>query len=257
MRSDMNHKLATLLNRPDIWQASAANSQVHSLATGYPQLDHSLHHKGWPLGAITELLGSHKGTGEMHLLMPALARISQQNRWIVLVSPPCLPYATSLQQQGLSLHRILLLQPRNPVDQLWAIEQVLRSGSSGALLSWLHTSAVTHTGLRKLQLAAQAGGNLAVLFRPDRAAHQPSPAALRIACATTPETCHLRILKQRGGWSGQTLHIPKPDILTREAIPNHQLPVHKPETTEATSPVTVSLPGIAHPSRASGIPRTS
>jgi len=51
--------------------------------------------------------------------------------------------------------------------------------------------------LRRLQVAAETGQALAIACRPQSAAHNPSPAALRIAIDTLP--AQWRVLKCRGG----------------------------------------------------------
>lgn len=52
----MNSKLATLLERADIWQSSAPQQPRHSVATRYDLLDSVLHQGDWPTKALTELL---------------------------------------------------------------------------------------------------------------------------------------------------------------------------------------------------------
>ena len=54
--------------------------------------------------------------------------------------------------------------------------------------------------LRRLQLAAETGNALAVLYRPRRAADTASPAALRLELEPTATGLHIRVLKRRGGW---------------------------------------------------------
>ncbi len=54
----------------------------------------------------------------------------------------------------------------------------------------------SYSELRKLQLAATSGDSLAVLFRPNQAAHNHAPASLRLQMR---EYRKVHILKQRGG----------------------------------------------------------
>ena len=85
-------------------------------------------------------------------------------------------------------------------DQLWALEQCLRSGACAAVLSWFAKPPIPH--LRRLQLAAETGGCLACLFYPpQRAEHTTTPAALRLAIAVQSATVlSVHVLKRRGGW---------------------------------------------------------
>ena len=224
----MNKKLSALLARPDIWQASASLQQTHGLATGYPALDDSLHQGGWPLAAMTELLCDHSGIGELQVLLPTLIQYARQKRKLVFVSPPYMPYAPALKNAGISLTQIVIVQTRSAVEQLWAVDQLLRGDIAGAVLCWLADGAANHSQLRKLQLAAQASRGMIVLFRSTRTAAEASPAALRIALSPTHGSCRLHILKQRGGKAGQIVDIAYPDDLIQGNITLSDLPVHKP-----------------------------
>jgi cell division inhibitor SulA/protein ImuA len=156
---------------------------------------------GWPRRAITEILLDRYGIGELSVLMPALARLSERasraKRWIVWIAPPYVPYAPALQLSGIDLSRVLLVHPtRERKEILWAIEQALRSGSSIAVLAWLERA--SNIALRRLQLAAEEHDCWAVLFRSPRALDDSSPAALRVYLSGGPDKAQLKIVKCRG-----------------------------------------------------------
>lgn len=65
-----------------------------------------------------------------------------------------------------------------PKQALWAFEQTLRSGACAAVLGW--PSKVDHHGLRRLQVAADAGHALGFVLRDRKHAEEASPAALRL-----------------------------------------------------------------------------
>ncbi len=239
MNADLS-PLASLLERPDVWQASAAIRKAIGIATGHSSLDAQLHQGGWPLGAITELLSDHSGSGELQILMPALACLSRQGRKLVFINPPFLPYAPGLHRQGVDLAQLVLIQTHDLAEQVWAASQTLRADSSGALLLWPARGAITHPQLRKLQLAAQNSRGMAVVFRPTRASAAASPAALRLAISPAPGVCHLHILKQRGGWAGQSVAIAGPDGLSTYRAAR-DLPVHLP------APAAIPLPSPQAP----------
>lgn len=206
--------LDTILQRADIWRGGEHSLHDRSpagraLATGNGELDAQLPDGGWPLGALTELLLEQPGIGELRLLLPALARLTRTGCWLAWVAPPHLPYAPALAAAGVELSRLLLIQPASAGEGLWAMEQALRAGSCGAVLGW--PPAVDHRRLRRLQLAAQAGNAMGVLFRPLSARGQASPAALRLHLEPGPAGTTLHILKRRGGW------VTRPVVLPREA----------------------------------------
>lgn len=193
--------LHEVLQRNDIWRGGArAGAAAHLLPTGYAALDDAI--GGWPRGALTELLSDHEGIGELSLLLPGLAALSRQH-CIAFVAPPHIPYAPALAAAGVDLARCLWLRPASETDALWALEQSLRSGVCGAVLGW--PARPDQRSLRRLQLAAETGNALAVLFRPRRAAKDASPAALRLELEPAAGGLRIHIRKRRGGWNNAPL----------------------------------------------------
>ena len=146
--------------------------------------------------ALTELLLPADGVGELRLLLPTLARLTQGARDIVLIAPPYLPYPDGWRQAGVDFAHVHLVEAA-PRDALWAAEQCLRSGSLAAVLCWPRNA--DDRALRRLQVAAETGQSLGFAFRDVRAADNPSPAALRVQFEPSREAIQLRVLKCRGG----------------------------------------------------------
>lgn len=197
----MNDALESLLQHPGLWRgrscAEVALPSVPSVPSGYAELDARLPGGGWPTGALTEILPERQGIGELRLLLPALARLSREDRWLLWIAPPYIPYAPALAAAGLALENLLWLRPDSPADALWAAEQALRSGACSAVLAW--PDRPDGRALRRLQLAAEEGRALAVLFRPAAAAVQSSTAALRLGLQSVRSRLQVRILKRRRG----------------------------------------------------------
>jgi cell division inhibitor SulA/protein ImuA len=202
-----------LLEHPAIWRGrSAARSEV--LATGHAALDACLPGKGWPRTGLIEILVSRFGIGELYLLLPLLAALTGRPaaRWCVWIAPPLEPYAPTLAAHGVTLERVLVV--RIPAggslanrsvagrsvapESLWAFEQTLGSGVSDITLAWAAHNPRTRA-IRRLQLAAERGKTLGVLFRPRRAARESSPAMLRMAVEPSAKGVRLTLLKSRGG----------------------------------------------------------
>lgn len=193
--------LDSLLQRTDVWRGGVAAPPA-GLASGFAALDARLN-GGWPRGAVSELLFARAGIGELTLLMPALARLSREGRWLVLVAPPYVPYAPALVRAGVDLARAVVVEPGAAREALWAAEQALRAGACGAVLLWREE--IEPRALRRLQLAAETGGGLGVLFRSLRHAGESSPAALRLrlrGIAGRRRRLEVAVLKRRGGWPG-------------------------------------------------------
>ena len=181
------------------WRGAQPAHVDAGLPSGFSELDALLPDGGWTQGALTELLVPHEGIGALQLLLPALARLSQQKRWIAWVAPPYVPYPPALAAAGVDLSRLLLVHPRADGDGLHAIEQSLRSGTCGAVLAW--PMAVDGPALRRLQTAAAEGNSWGILFRPEQFAEQPSPATLRLRIARRQNAVEVSLLKRRGGWA--------------------------------------------------------
>ncbi len=173
------------------------------MASGYPELDRHLPGGGWPTEALTEIFTGHYGIGELRLLMPALAQLSDaqpdysEPGWIAWIAPPFQPYPPALQQYGIDLSRMLIVRPVGAGEILWSAEQALASGTCVAVLFW--PEALDDQSSRRLQLAAEKGRSWGVAFRPVAARRQPSAAALRLQLDTDAQGTRVHILKSRGG----------------------------------------------------------
>jgi hypothetical protein len=196
--------LDDVLSDPRVFRPRRLGSPSGAVqATGFAALDARLSGGGWPKGALTELLSDETGIGELRLVMPALSALAGQGRWVVWVSPPHLPYPPALSAAGLEPSQCLIVQPRTREDRVWAVEQGLRSGACAAVLAWRCNAASRH--VRRLQLAAEAGDALGLIFRPLSAAVQRSPAALRLSLLASPDGLVVDILKSRGGPGGKVV----------------------------------------------------
>ncbi|MFQ5642172.1 MAG: translesion DNA synthesis-associated protein ImuA [Thiogranum sp.] len=197
--------LDTLLQRPDVWRGGQVNAAASVVPSGFSELD-ALLAGGWPQGALTELVMPCQGIGALRLLTPALARLSQDDRWVCWVAPPHIPYAPALVSAGIDLSRVLLVHPKARQDGLWAVEQGLRSGNCGAVLAW--PTLDDDDVLRRLQLAAEAGDAIGFLFRSRRCVRRPSAAALRLQLDPgTDGKLSVSVLKRRGGRAADTVHL--------------------------------------------------
>lgn len=202
----MNSQLRTLLeNNPRVWRAKdAGRYRVTGTATGYPQLDAILPGRGWPANAIVEMVTPQWGMGELQLLLPLMRTITQQKRWMLWISPPYVPYAPALEQAGIDMDHAIIVQPANTYsDTLWSIEKALQSQACDLVLVWL--SGIPNGVIRRLQLAAETGHSLGVLFRQRAVEH--SPAALRLQLRSSATGVHVELLKARGSYQYRSVHM--------------------------------------------------
>jgi protein ImuA len=211
---------------PSLWRASQlAHATTRCVDTGHPVLSAQLPGGGWPTGTLVDLLLQQAGIGELRLLRPALQFVAK--RRIVLLQPPHAPQALALAALGLAPAHLLWLRSARSADALWAAEQVLRSGSCGALLMWQqHARGET---LRRLHLAAQAGETLFFLMRPLAAAQDASPAPLRLSLRPAAGGVDIGFVKRRGPQRDAPLFLPlSPSLLQRHASLDRSVPAPAP-----------------------------
>lgn len=190
--------LETLLQHPAIWRGRSA-AQLDVVPSGFAQLDESLPGGGWPRAGLIEILSEHRGVGELQVLLPALALLTQSSsaRWSTWVAPPFEPFAPALAAQGVVLGRVFVARTEEP---MWVFEQSLASGACEVVLAWV--SRLPSRDIRRLQLAAEKGRALGVLFRPHAAARESSSAVLRVVIEPAMHGARVTLLKSRGGRRG-------------------------------------------------------
>lgn len=189
--------LALTQSFPQVWRGdSLGRGMPSTVPTGYPVLDAELPNGGWPAFGISELLWTHTGSGEFRLLLPALKRVAETGRTIVILGAPHRLIAPAFEQFGVDVSRILVVDADKPAERLWAAEQALKS-SIGALLSWHPQVKAEH--MRRLQVAASACDGLSFIFRHARSRAEPSPAPLRLLCQPAPYgQISVEVFKRRG-----------------------------------------------------------
>lgn len=193
-----------------VWRGGEFESAPRTaIPTGHEALDRELPGGGWPAGALSEVLHDAAGIGEVKLLAGVMAAASKDDRLVAWIDPPHLPYAPALAAEGVPLSQCLVVRPASHEDALWAAEQALRSGACGAVLFWperqkkwgqtpTHAKSIDYAWMRRLQMAAEAGRAVAVLFRSTSAASLSTPAHLRVVLAVEEGEVKARIPKRRG-----------------------------------------------------------
>lgn len=212
-----------LLEKTGLWRASSIDADYKQhCSTGFTNLDQELPGAGWPVDGVTEFLHNRAGIGELRLLAPALARMThEQNRWVLFVSPPYIPYPPALAQAGIDLTRVIVSQPRAPKDYLWVLEKALASQSCSAVIAW--PGRIHEKQIRRLQLASKDGYSWGILFRPEESSKNASPAELRLRLRPLPgyspgkdnSAIAVKILKRRGRWESEEFTITFNDQLLR------------------------------------------
>lgn len=187
--------LLALLDARQIWRGRTCEASVGEQPTGWCALDAVLPAGGWPEASLSEILLPVDGVGELRLVLPTLARLTQGQRHVVIVSPPYAPCVAGWRQHGVDMRRVEFVDAGEK-DVLWAMEQCLRSGSCAAVLAWPRHA--DDRALRRLQVAAVTGQSLAFVFRDRSHLFNASPAALRLELEAPPRP-QIWVRKCRGG----------------------------------------------------------
>ncbi len=150
-------------DRPDIWRGGGfARAGAPAIPSGFPALDAELPGGGWPSGALVEILPAHEGIGELRLLGPALAALTERGLRLAWIAPPHLPYAPALAAAGIDTGKLLIVRAPSARQSLWAAEQALASNSCGAVLVWPQVGKVRRAAAAANRRRRRPGERLSV-----------------------------------------------------------------------------------------------
>jgi cell division inhibitor SulA/protein ImuA len=127
---------------------------------------------------LVEITVPDEHTDAISLLLPALLRLSQQGRWLAMVTPPYQPRVRVLTATGMDTSSVLQVNPHPGRSGLWTVESLMRSGNCSIVMAW--TSCATELMEKKLKKAASVGKTLAVLFRLEGMSSHTSIADVRL-----------------------------------------------------------------------------
>jgi protein ImuA len=163
---------------------------------------------------------------------PAQGASPSQHRAAGRCNPSHFTYPPALAAHGIDLQKVIFVRPASWADALWTVDQSLRTSAVAAVVAELDR--MDDRAARRLQLAAEAGGSLALLLRSAQARRHPSwaevqwlvrsqalPQHLRPAGAVLPSDgnvfsarptsstagrqLHVQLLRSRGGRSGASM----------------------------------------------------
>ncbi len=203
---DRASMLAALRARVARLERAGAATALARAGAGVVNLSESLDaHLGGGLAraGLHEIIAGDPGAAAGFCAI-ALGRTAGPVLWI---APEPEAWPPGLARYGLSPAELVLVRAPHPTDGLWAMEEALRCPAiAGALLD---LSEIDLTAARRLQLAAEAGGALGLLLRPDTDNPGPSAALTRWKISTLPGDSssphhlgdprwHIELLRGRG-----------------------------------------------------------
>jgi protein ImuA len=173
--------VATLRRQVARLEGSRPPEDDRPLSTGSEALDRLLPAGGLRRGTLVEYLSPGSGCGAGTLALAAAREACEGGRALIVVgtlrvpsfrNAPATFYSPAAAAWGIDLSRLLILRPANEADALWALDQALRCPGVGAV--WATCDRLDVRDFRRLQLAAETGGTLGLLLRPDRLRGQPT-----------------------------------------------------------------------------------
>lgn len=200
---------AELLSSLRTQLAALENTTVHRsterISSGCNALDDMLPGGGFQPGQLVEWLVDRTGHGcsTLALMVACNATHNTQHsslsrKALVVIDRPQTSrlhsgqvseaafYPPAAAGLGISLHQLIVLRPNSVADEIWALDQVLRCPSVGAVWAWLPK--LGDRDFRRLQLAAETGGSLGLFIRPARLRGQPTWADIQLLVEARPST---------------------------------------------------------------------
>jgi hypothetical protein len=206
-------QLAEQLRRFDAARWTAAEGVI---STGSAALDRLLPEGGLRRGSLVEWLSDASGSGAGTLALLAARQALAEGGALVVVDPHGRFYPPAAAALGIALAKMIVVRPASEADQLWALDQVLRS--RGVAAAWCEVERPDDHTLRRWQLAAEASGVVGLLLRSREARREPSWAELRLAVEPIAEPraagrarrLRVTLLRARTGAAGRSVEVEIP-----------------------------------------------
>ncbi|HEV3416707.1 MAG TPA: hypothetical protein VG056_07850, partial [Pirellulales bacterium] len=129
-------------------------------------------------GRGSNAMAAGRGSGAATLALAIAARACREAGALVVVDRPRMFYPPAAAGLGIDWSWFVVVRPQSERDEAWALDQVLRSAGVGSVLCWPRK--LGERRFRQMQLAAEAGGTLGLIVRPEQARDEPSWAEVRL-----------------------------------------------------------------------------
>lgn len=216
-------------------ESAGGRQQAGILPFGLEAIDRRLEGGGLALAALHEFAGARPGLAEdaaACLFAAAIAARAQEKRMVLWALARRDLFAPALAQCGLPPDRLIYAECGCDEDVLAVMEEALRHGGLAAVVGEVRRAGMAST--RRLQLAAEQGGTMALMLRRARKSAEdplnlPSTAVTRwrIACLPSAELpvpavgrprWRAMLCRQRGGEPCEWI-VESPDAEGRLALP--------------------------------------
>lgn len=188
--SDM---VSSLRRQMRTWEGNTPPQHYTRISSGCAALDDHLPAKGFLAGQLVEWIADGPATtqsddGAGLLAMAAARNALTGGRALVVVDRAGWFYPPAVAAWGIDLRQLIVLRPKNSADELWALDQALRCPAVAAV--WVDLPKLSARDFRRLQLAAEKGGCLGLLMRPQCVLGQPSWSDIQLLIQPQPSSDH-------------------------------------------------------------------
>lgn len=182
------------------------------VSSGCEALDRSLPEGGFRRGTLVEWFSVGNGDGRETLALYTARQACREGGAMVVVDQAKEFYPPAVVRLGIELDQLVVVCACNRADNAWALDQSLRCSAVAVVLAWPeHLDG--HT-FRRLQLAAEQGGGVGLLMRPEQVRHEPSWAEVRLLVEPLPSAApedrrrlKIEILRSPGRMRGGSLEV--------------------------------------------------
>lgn len=155
----------------------------------------------WPAGGVQRgtlvewfsAPQAEHGSGCATLSLTVARRVAADGGALVVLDRAKTFYPPAALALGIARESLIVVRPASAADELWAIDQTLRSSAVAAV--WAPLEKLSGHDFRRLQLAAEQSNAVGLFVRPARMRWQPSWAHVQIVC--TPRR-HIPTLVRAG-----------------------------------------------------------
>jgi protein ImuA len=219
--------LQTLQQQVRQLEKSRTVEDSQACSTGCRAFDRLLPGSGWQRGTLAEWFTTRSGSGAMTLALALSREVAKSGGLVVLSDPRKQFYTLAAVALGFDPEQLVVLQPPNPAEEMWALDQALRC--EGVALVWASLAKLGDHDFRRLQLATEAGGTLGFLGRSARARGQPAWSDMQFlvepqTSAAGNRRLQVEVVRLRGGVAGASVILEIDDITgqVREASQQHE-----------------------------------
>jgi len=156
----------------------ARRPQEAPVSSGSKALDQLLPAGGFHRGTLVEWLAVGDGSGVETLALLAAREACREGGALIVLDRAGEFYPPAAVRLGIEPQGLIVVRVANEADHAWALDQVLRCPAVAAVVAW--PQRLEAKTFRRLQLAAEQGGSLGLLVRPERVRNEPSWADVRL-----------------------------------------------------------------------------